>query len=346
MKAPAFWWRPPGAAARLLAPAAAIYGSVAALRLGRGRHRAPVPVICVGNVTVGGSGKTPTAIAIAELLRNAGRRPVFLTRGYGGQLAGPLAVDPDIHGSPDVGDEALLLVRHAPTIVSRDRVAGAALALAHEADVIVMDDGLQNPSLHKDLAIAVFDGAIGIGNGLPLPAGPLRAPLAAQWPLIDAVLVIGPGDPGDRIAIEAMTRHFAVLRARLVPDAATIDQLEGRPLLAFAGIGRPEKFFDTCRDAGLSLKRTRAFPDHHPYRAAELAELLDEAERDGFVPVTTEKDVVRLAPHAAAEPRLGLVQALPATLAFSDSEAVLALLVQALAGSGRPSRVSTASGFA
>lgn len=346
MKAPAFWWRPAGATALLLTPAATIYGSVAALRLGRGRHRASVPVICVGNVTVGGSGKTPTAIALAALLRSAGRRPVFLTRGYGGRLAGPVAVDPGRHGSDEVGDEALMLVRHAPTIVSRDRVAGAALALEHEAELIVMDDGLQNPSLRKDLAIAVFDGAVGTGNGLPLPAGPLRAPLAAQWRLIDAALVVGPGEPGERIAAMASARGLAVLRATLVPDEAAIDRLAGRQLFAFAGIGRPEKFFDTCRDAGLSVAGTRAFPDHHSYGASELSGLLDEAERDALVPVTTEKDMVRLAAHAATEPRLALVQALPATLAFADPGAVLALLGQTLPGRGRPSRISTASGVA
>lgn len=328
MKAPAFWWREPGLAAAALAPAAAIWGMAAARRMAKSGESTPVPILCVGNVTVGGSGKTPTCLKLAALLRREGFRPAFLTRGYGGSLAGPIRVDPLRHGSGEVGDEALLLARAAPTVVARERPAGAALAAALGADLVVMDDGLQNPSLRKDLAIAVFDGAVGIGNGRVLPAGPLRAPLDAQWPRIDAVLVIGPGEPGERIAAEARSRRLPVLRAGLVParDAA----LAGHRILAFAGIGRPEKFFATCRTLGLDVAAERSFPDHHPYRADEVKALLDEADRSGLLPLTTEKDAVRLATLGEAEPRLSRVRTLPVEVAFEDEEAVAALLRERL----------------
>ena len=326
MKAPAFWWREPGLAAALLAPVAAVWGAVAARRMRRSGTRVPIPVLCVGNVTVGGSGKTPTAIALASLLRSRGFRPAFLTRGYGGSLAGPVEVDLRRHGAPEVGDEALLLARAAPTVVARDRPAGADLAAMLGADLVIMDDGLQNPSLEKTLSVAVFDGGVGIGNGRVLPAGPLRAPLSAQWPTIDAVLVIGPGPAGERIEEEARRRRVPVLRAELAPTPRAADRLEGRRVLAFAGIGRPEKFFATCRALGLDVVQTRSFPDHHPYGVAEIGALLDEAERQRLVPVTTEKDAVRLEPLRDREPRLGLVQTIPIEVAFAGSEALLTLL--------------------
>src|SRR4051794_20082940 len=243
--------------------------------------RAAVPVICVGNVTVGGAGKTPTALALAAMLVEMGRRPFVLIRGYGGRLPRPVRIEPERHGPTDVGDEALLLARAAPTIVSRDRPAGAALAVAQGADVILMDDGLQNPSLAKDLTLAVFDGAVGVGNGLCLPAGPLRAPLAAQWPRIDAALVIGNGAPGDAVAAQAGL-SVPVFRAALLPDPRVAAALTGKPVLAFAGIGRPAKFFETLRCCGAMLTETRSFPDHHPFTAAEIGTLLDVAERKGL----------------------------------------------------------------
>lgn len=326
MKAPAFWWREAGLASASLAQVAAIWGAVAAHRMARPGARATVPVVCVGNVTVGGSGKTPTAIKLAGLLREIGLSPAFLTRGYGGSLAGPIAVDPARHGSQEVGDEALLLARAAPTVVSRDRPAGAALAVAMGADVIVMDDGLQNPSLAKDLAIAVFDGAVGIGNGRVLPAGPLRAPMAAQWPRIGAVLVIGAGRPGEEIADDARRRGLPVMRASLAPSGEAEAAMAGRRVLAFAGIGRPAKFFETCRSLGMSVEAERSFPDHHPYRVEDVSALLDEAEARGLVPVTTEKDAVRLDALRAAEPRLVLIRTVAIEIAFEDEESALSLL--------------------
>src|SRR3954451_17683538 len=195
MRAPAFWWKKPGAAAALLSPVAAAYGAVAANRLGKPGARAGVPVICIGNLTVGGAGKTPTALAVGRMLINAGRRGVFLSRGYGGNIAAPRRVDAARHSAAEVGDEPLLLARLAPTIVSPDRVAGAEMARAAGASAIVMDDGFQNPSLNKNLSILVIDGSRGVGNGRVIPAGPMRAPLAVQMRHAHALLILGTPSP-------------------------------------------------------------------------------------------------------------------------------------------------------
>jgi tetraacyldisaccharide 4'-kinase len=218
-----------------------------------------------------------------------------------------------------------LLARAAPTVITRDRPAGARLCAASGASVIVMDDGLQNPSLAKDVAIAVVDGAAGIGNGLCLPAGPLRAPLPAQWPLADALMVIGEGDAGDRIAGTAEAEGKPVLRARLEPDPEGAARLPGACALAFTGIARPEKFFATLRACGAVLVRTKAFPDHHPYDARDVDALVRQAEAGDLRLVTTEKDwikVERLVPPSSAND----VLVLPVRLAFSDEAAVRAML--------------------
>ncbi|MEZ0214502.1 MAG: tetraacyldisaccharide 4'-kinase, partial [Xanthobacteraceae bacterium] len=201
MRAPGFWWQTErGLKARLLAPLGTLAGAVAAARLGRPGAEAVLPVLCVGNPTVGGSGKTPTALYLAERLAADGHRVAFLTRGYGGRLSGPLAVDPARHGADEVGDEALLLARAAPTFLARDRAAGARAAAATDASLIIMDDGFQNPSLAKSLSLLVIDAAVGVGNGLCLPAGPLRAPLGPQLARAGAVLLVGEGAPGDAVA--------------------------------------------------------------------------------------------------------------------------------------------------
>jgi tetraacyldisaccharide 4'-kinase len=273
--------------------------------------RAGCPVLCLGNFTLGGAGKTPAALAVAALLAELGRAPAFLSRGYGGRVAGPVQVDPGRHGAAEVGDEPLLLARRAPAVVSRDRPAGAALCRRLGADVIVMDDGLQNPSLAKDLSLAVIDGAVGLGNGLPVPAGPLRAPLDRQWPHVGGLVVVGAGAPGDALARVAERRNLPVHWARLVRDA---DDWAGRRCLAFAGIGRPDKFFATLAEAGAVIASRRSFPDHHAYRTGELAALAEEAERLGADLVTTEKDAVRLPPAVAAR-----VRVLRVRLAFDDA---------------------------
>lgn len=293
MRPPAFWSATPGhPAARLFAPLGRVYGALTAARMDRAGAVPPCPVLCVGNFTLGGAGKTPTALALARLLRELGHRPAFLSRGYGGRLPGPLAVDPTRHDAAEVGDEPLLLAAHATTIVARDRPAGARLCAASGADAIVMDDGLQNPSLAKTLALAVVDAGAGLGNGLPFPAGPLRAPLDRQWPHVAGLVLVGDGAPGAAVAAAAEARGLPVHRARLVPEAEA--DLAGRRVVAFAGIGRPEKFFETLREGGALVAAERAFPDHHPFRPAELAELASLAAREGAGLVTTEKDAARL----------------------------------------------------
>ncbi|TFZ57956.1 tetraacyldisaccharide 4'-kinase [Methylorubrum sp. Q1] len=312
MRPPGFWSRPPTHPfARLLAPAGRVYGGLTANRMDRPGAAPPCPVLCVGNFTLGGAGKTPTALALVRLLRDLGRTPALLSRGYGGRLAGPLVVDPVRHAAAEVGDEPLLLARAAPTIVARDRPAGARLCAASGADVIVMDDGLQNPSLTKTLALAVVDGGAGLGNGLPFPAGPLRAPLARQWPHVAGLVLVGEGAPGEATATAAESRDLPVYRAHLVPEAGP--DWSGRRVVAFAGIGRPQKFFETLRGLGAEIVAERAFADHHPYRPGDWAALSALAAREGARLVTTEKDAVRL--PAEARPA---VEVLRVALAFAD----------------------------
>jgi tetraacyldisaccharide 4'-kinase len=327
MREPAFWWRPAGVVAGLLSPIAACYGAAVSWRMATPGQGAGIPVVCVGNLTLGGAGKTPTAIAVAELLTAAGRKPFILSRGYRGSLQGPVRVDPARHGAAEVGDEPLLLAPTAPTIVARDRATGAAAARAAGADAIVMDDGFQSPGLEKDRSILVVDGRRGIGNGMVFPAGPLRAPLTRQLRRAHALLVIGPGDPGEQLARRAQTIGLQVFHGRLEPDAATLAALRGRPVLAFAGIGDPEKFFGTLRDAGIEVRATRAFPDHHRYRRAEVLGLIARAERDGLVAVTTEKDMARLAGEPDLAALTGAARTLQVTLKVFEEDAFRAFVL-------------------
>jgi tetraacyldisaccharide 4'-kinase len=327
VREPAFWWQRPGVASALLAPFGALYGVVAASRMRRPDRRAGVPVICIGNFTLGGSGKTPTAIAVAGLLKAAGRKPVLLSRGYGGSLAGPVPVDPHRHTAAQVGDEALLLAQAAPTVVSRDRVAGAQAARAQGADIIVMDDGLQNPSLAKDLVIAVVDARRGIGNGCVFPAGPLRAPLPTQLPLCHAVLFIGQPDPTEAL-FEAVKRNpLPAFHGELVPDGEALTALADRKLLAFAGIGNPEKFYATLADAGMPPASTKTFPDHHPYTAEEAGNLIMQAEHEGLRLVTTAKDHARIAGDPALSALAQRAHVVPVKLKVGEHDAFRALVL-------------------
>jgi tetraacyldisaccharide 4'-kinase len=318
MRAPAFWWAErPTALANLLRPISTVYGAIAGRRMSRQGEKANLPIVCIGNFTAGGAGKTPTALAIAELLDNAGESPAFLSRGYGGRLRGPLQVQP--YQSPiDVGDEPILLAGMAPTIVSRNRPAGAHLAYEMGATVVIMDDGLQNASLQKDCGIAVVDAVTGIGNGLPMPAGPLRTFMDAQWSAIDALLLLGAGAPGESLARQAGLLGKRVFRGRLAPDPMIAKSLEGKRVLAFAGIGRPEKFFETLRECGAIVEVAKAFPDHHPYNAVDLDNLRQEARQRGLMPVTTEKDLVRISAAARSEPWTSL-SVLPVRLKIEDT---------------------------
>lgn len=331
MREPSFWWDKASLPAWLLQPVALIYGAVAASRMRKPGAKADIPVICVGNFTLGGAGKTPTAIAIARLLIENSKTPFFLSRGYGGRLAGPLRVDPAIHKAADVGDEPLLLAQHAPAIVSHDRVAGAAFARDAGADVIVMDDGLQNPSLQKDFTIAVIDARRGLGNGFVFPAGPLRAPLKDQLDKAGCILLIGDGRQTPS-AITGLThaQHRPLLRARLEPEGNAIKALGKRKVLAFAGIGDPEKFFTTLAGAGLEAVAEESFADHHPYTPADAERLLALAESKNLIPVTTEKDLVRLTGSDPALAKLlAKARAIPVSLVFEDSATVKKLVLRA-----------------
>lgn len=324
MKAPAFWWEKPGAAAALLSPFATIYGAVAAQRLAQPGARAGIPVICIGNPTVGGTGKTPAALTIARLLIAAGERPAFLTRGYGGSLAGPVTVATN-HTAAQVGDEPLLLARVAPTVMAHDRASGARHARESGTGVIVMDDGFQNPSLEKDLSILVIDARRGLGNNCVLPAGPLRAPLDAQLARAHAILIVG--EPG--------TTPFAsgglpVFHARLEPDPGAVAALAGQRVLAFAGIGDPEKFFATVAAAGIEAPIRRGFGDHHRYRADEAAALIAEAQRERLTLLTTEKDMARLSADPAVRALAERARALPVTLSITEREDFQKLVLGAL----------------
>ena len=326
MRAPGFWAvRKPTALARLLQPIGAIYGSVTARRMRREGARGDAPVVCVGNFVAGGAGKTPAAIALARMLIADGRRVAFLSRGYGGERrSGPLLVDPARHTVATVGDEPLLLAGVAPCWVGPDRVLSARLAVDAGADVLVLDDGLQNPALAKDLALAVVDGETGFGNGLCVPAGPLRAPLAAQAPRVGALIVVG-GDAAARQTISAAALGLPVFAAGLEPDALAAAPLIGREVVAFAGIARPEKFYATLRRVGALVVATRDFPDHHVFTEREAAALIEEATRRRALLATTEKDRVRLGAQAAR----GIVT-LPVTLRFEEPHRVLEALRKAL----------------
>jgi len=319
MREPAFWYRPSSSMSLLLSPLAAIYGAVAAHRLQREGFDAGIPVFCVGNYHVGGAGKTPTVLALVKLLRDLGETPVVLSRGYGGRLRGPVMVEPGRHLAVDVGDEPLMLARTVPVAVARERLDGLALAKSQGATVIVMDDGFQNPAIAKDASLIVIDAHRGLGNSCVFPAGPLRAPLPPQIERTDALIVIGEGSAAEAVAAKIAARDKPVLTAQLKADDAVLSSLRGQRVLAFAGIGDPERFFRTLRSNGVEVVGQRAFADHHPFTQGEVEALVEEAKRDALKLVTTEKDLARLGVGGELPPWAQGIVAFPVKLEFDSA---------------------------
>ena len=303
----------------LLSPLAAIYGAVAARRLERKGFDAGIPVFCVGNYHVGGAGKTPTVLALVKLLRDLGETPVVLSRGYGGRLRGPVMVEPDRHLAADVGDEPLMLARTVPVAVARERLDGLALAKSQGASVIVMDDGFQNPAIAKDASLIVIDAHRGLGNARVFPAGPLRAALPPQIERTDALIVVGEGSAAAAVAASIAARDKPVLTAQLKADDAVLSSLRGQRVMAFAGIGDPERFFRTLRSNGVEVASQRAFADHHPFTQGEIEALVAEAKRDALKLVTTEKDLARLGVGGELPPWAQGIVAFPVKLEFDSA---------------------------
>jgi tetraacyldisaccharide 4'-kinase len=279
---------------RLLMPLGAVYGAITAQRLTRHGFKAGIPVLCIGNFDVGGAGKTPTVLALAKLLREIGESPVVLSRGYGGSLSGPIKVDVARHVAPQVGDEPLMMASSVPVVVSRDRADGIALVRSLGASVILMDDGFQNPAVMKDVSLIVIDGDRGLGNGQVIPAGPLRAPLRPQLDRTDALVIIGEGRAADRVAETITAERKPVFRGHLRPSPASVAALQGKRVLAFAGIGDPARFFRTLRSSGIDVAAEQAFPDHHPFSRDEILRVVAEAKHLALTAVTTEKDMARM----------------------------------------------------
>ncbi len=322
MRAPDFWQTDNGLA-RLLTPFGLMYGAATARRIARTQPvRVGMPVVCVGNLTAGGAGKTPVAQSIAQRLAAKGRKPAVLLRGYGGRKhTVPLRVDRFAHTVADVGDEALLHAGSFPTFVSPERDKAALMAIAEGATALVMDDGHQNPGLAKDLSLVVVDGIQGFGNGRIMPAGPLREDITAGLQRADAVVLMG-DDPRGLAA--NLSERLPVLRARLAPGPEH-RHLARQRVVAFAGIGDPGKFFRSLSAAGAQVVAKRVFDDHHEFDAADIQPILDEAYDLGAIPVTTAKDAVRLSPDQRQQ-----VNVLTVTVEWEDISALDRLLEQGL----------------
>lgn len=341
---PAFWTRPQALAAIFLRPFSAIYGLLAARNLRRKGRQFPIPVLCIGNYVSGGQGKTPMAITLAHMAQQQGLKPVFLTRGFGGKFTGPLLVDRASMSATDVGDEPLLLVDVAPVILSRRREAAAESDLLTGFDLVIMDDGFQSSRVLADANLIIVDGGMGLGNGLVLPAGPLRAPLGPQLAKTNLLVVIRDAERGIASIAPFLTKfdHLPVIFGSLKP----VEPLppKGHPFVAYAGIGRPEKFFASLRAAGYRLAGTHGFGDHHVFSENEASQLLQEAEEAGALLVTTAKDKARLAGASGAAGRLhACSQVFHVGLALENEAPILALLAAISGHKSQEARFSASS---
>lgn len=315
---PSWWYRKPGLMAVLLSPVSLVWRWASDFRWSLARpYRSTLPVICIGNLTAGGAGKTPAALAIARMLQQEGRKPAFLTRGYGGAKKGPHLVDRALDTASDVGDEPMLLARVAPTVVSADRAKGARLIETIKVDLIIMDDGFQNPGLVKDYVLLVLDRARGIGNGHVIPSGPLRAGLKRQLPRAQAIIAVGKGTAGDAVIEKAKSLDLTVFEAEIRPkDRAS--WLKEKPVVAFAGIGDPAKFFATVEALGGAISQRRVFEDHHVFTHDDANALLKQAGASRAQLVTTEKDMARIEGNAALDNLKRTARALPIRMLFKD----------------------------
>lgn len=330
--APDFWWRRRSLAGIALAPIGIVYGQITGRRMARSGVSASIPVICVGNLVLGGAGKTPTALEVANVCQKLGMRPGFLSRGYRGTEKGPLCISPAVHNAADVGDEALLLAQFAPTVVAAERPDGAKLLANLGVNVVIMDDGFQNPSLNKDLALVVINGERGTGNGLVFPAGPLRAPLATQIRCADALVILGEGSGGKGVRIAARAGR-PTLRARVEPIRRR--GLKRRPYLAFAGIADPAKFHASLTEAGAVIGHAMNFPDHHLFDEADCEKILAEAKSRDLVPICTEKDRVRLNRREGVAARLAATtETFPVRIRFDEPRLLVTLIRDAIADHG------------
>lgn len=288
MKTPEFWTKQ-SFLSDILQPLSTIYAAATAWRLkSHTPYKSEYPVICIGNLTAGGTGKTPVSLSIAEMLQNMGKNPYFISRGYGGSLHN-IVVNPTVHTPQQVGDEPLLLAEAAPAVINSDRAAAAKLAINNGADCLVMDDGFQNPTLHKDISFLVFDGNYGIGNGRVIPAGPLREPFTEGIKRAQAVIILG----DDKHSVAKQT-DLPVFYGKIKEEQPKITN---RNIVAFCGIGHPEKFFASLNKCGFNLVKTFNFPDHHFYTRAELSSLIEFAQKNNLDIYTTSKDFIKILPE-------------------------------------------------